>query len=176
MDKENLENAVEDIPKNSRFAKIKAWLYRYGPAEIIGTAAAYTSFFLAKDMTDSNIAAAYAGTIGENIGFYGTMISREIFYDVKEAKNKKRNYGLYNAVETAVKIFSEFGAAEVLDSLIIRPTALGLGSKILGKEIGVIAGKIAADIIFYVPTGISYKLRKYFSARNDAEITKVALR
>jgi hypothetical protein len=39
--------------------------------------------------------------------------------------------------------------AELLDSLIIRPGATVLGVLMLGPGWGVIAGKIAADIIFY---------------------------
>lgn len=141
-----------------KFAKMKEWLYRYSPAEIIGTATAYASFFLVQDATDSNIAAAYAGTMGENIGFYATMIVREMVDDIKNARREGRHYGFRNSMATAGKLITEFGPAETLDSLIIRPVAMGLGSRYLGREIGIAAGKIAADVSFYIPTVISYEL------------------
>lgn len=161
MTQENLEEklVVDYKPKH----KVVEWLYRYGPAEMIGTTTAYIGFFSIQKLTDNDIAAAYAGTMGENIGYYGTMIVREITHDLKAAKKEGRKYGLFEVMKTASKLFIEFGPAEVLDSLIIRPASMGFGSKLLGKGVGVLVGKVAADISFYIPTIFSYELRKYFS-------------
>ncbi len=169
MNRDSLETKIEDTQKTKGLGKIKEWLYRYGPAEIIGTVAAYTSFFLVQDATDSNIAAAYAGTIGENVGFYGTMIIRETASDMKDAKRKGQRYGPRKVVKTAAKLISEFGAAEALDSFVIRPATMGLGSKYLGREVGVMAGKIVADIGFYISTIASYELRQSISKRNKRQ-------
>lgn len=165
---DNLESELEKTPTTNRFGKMREWLRRYGPAEIIGTVTAYISFFIVQDATDSNVAAAYAGTMGENIGFYGTMIAREVAGDMKIARREGRRYSVRDAMKTAGKLITEFGHAETLDSLVIRPTTMGFGSRYLGRGVGVVAGKIAADVSFYVPTVISYELRKRFLKSNSA--------
>ena len=57
------------------------------------------------------------------------------------------------------QIALEFGPAELLDSLLIRPTALYIGiTMIPNLAFGIIAGQTAANLCFYVPTIISYEL------------------
>ena len=53
----------------------------------------------------------------------------------------------------------EFGAAEALDSLLLRPALMYAGMLLApNRALGVVAGKLAADLVFYVPTIISYEL------------------
>ncbi|MBI5066432.1 hypothetical protein HZA97_09445 [Candidatus Woesearchaeota archaeon] len=142
--------------------KIKEWLTRYGLAEIIGTIFAYAGFFLVQILTNNIIVSAYAGAIGENIGFYGTILIREVINDLKITGMKRKKYGLIESLKTATKLCTEFGPAEILDSLVIRPASMGFGANLLGRKIGVMVGKLIADIIFYIPTIVSYELRKHF--------------
>jgi len=167
MYEHNLESELEQVP-NTRFGKVKEWLCRYGPAELVGTIAAYTGFFLAKDAMNSLVVAAYVGTLGENVGFYGTMIVREVIADLRSARSEGNHYGIREIGKTAAKLITEFGPAEALDSLVVRPATMSLGVKYFGKEIGVGVGKIAADVIFYVPTIFSYELRKHSSDKNNS--------
>jgi hypothetical protein len=52
----------------------------------------------------------------------------------------------------------EFGPAEAIDSIVIRPIALYLGPFILGNvAVGWVVGSIAADIAFYVMAIFSYE-------------------
>ena len=47
-------------------------------------------------------------------------------------------------------LLAEFGPAELLDSLLIRPAALFLGVLLLPDPVwGLLAGKIVADLVFY---------------------------
>ena len=47
-------------------------------------------------------------------------------------------------------LLAEFGPAELLDTLLIRPAALTLGVFLLPDPLwGLLAGKVFADIIFY---------------------------
>jgi hypothetical protein len=58
-------------------------------------------------------------------------------------------------------IILEFGFSEILDSLFIRPFMMYIFPILIGNvELGIFAGKIAADIVFYVPTIFAYELRK----------------
>jgi pilus assembly protein TadC len=52
----------------------------------------------------------------------------------------------------------EFGPAEALDSLLLRPALMYAGILLAPNlALGVVAGKIAADICFYLPTILSYE-------------------
>ena len=47
-------------------------------------------------------------------------------------------------------LVAEFGVAELLDTLLIRPAALMLGVWLLPDPLwGLLAGKVVADIVFY---------------------------
>ncbi|MBT6336160.1 AAA family ATPase [Candidatus Woesearchaeota archaeon] len=162
-----LKNKTSVNTKPTKRAKVKEWVKRYGLAEVIGTATAYAGFFLGQEITDNDIVAAYAGAMGENIGFYGTIITKEVIDDIKKAKSEERKYGVIGALKTAGKLLSEFGPAEILDSVILRPAGMGLCAKYLGREIGVFVGKIAADLGFYAVAISSYELRKRFTRNNS---------
>lgn len=145
--------------------KLREWFNRYAPAEIAGTATALLFSFLAYQATDSEVAAAYAGTMGENLGFYGTIISREVWRDYHAAHKKEGAYGIKDVLHTAKNMITEFGPAGLLDSLVVRPLTMGLGGVYLersfGRNAGVFVGKLAADFIFYIPTIASYEFRKH---------------
>lgn len=52
----------------------------------------------------------------------------------------------------------EFGPAEVIDSVAIRPAALYLGPMLSGNPVfGLIVGKLVADVGFYGCTVLSYE-------------------
>lgn len=143
-------------------AKLIKWLKRYGPAEIIGTIGAYFGSFLTYGFTDNKVITAYGATMGENLGFYGTIFFREVKKDYKTAKLDHGEYRLKDLARTITNLFIDFGLAEVLDSLVIRPAAIGTGTYVFGRNSGVIIGKVVADITFYIPAIISYELREHF--------------
>jgi FHA domain len=57
---------------------IRRWLRRYGPSELAGIATALAGSWLLGRGTGSSIAAAYGGSFGEAVGFYGFLIVREM--------------------------------------------------------------------------------------------------
>lgn len=116
------------------------WLKRYGPSEIFGTMGAYAGFFLTEHFAGIAWIDAYGGAMGENLGFYGV-----ISYQRMKAKEKWWH------------VFAEFGPAELLDSFIIRPLTLYMGVKFLGPVLGIFAGKITGDIIFYIPVILTHE-------------------
>jgi len=141
--------------------KIKKWLKRYIPAEIFATFGALIGAGLVYYITGNGIVSAYAGTIGENIGFYGYMISKEISDSKIHHKNNNRKYSLTSFLKNIRNLILEFGFAEILDSLVIRPAAMYAFPILLGNfPLGIFVGKIAADATFYAPTIIAYELRK----------------
>ena len=143
-------------------AKGLEWLERYGIAEVAGLCTAIAGSFAARALTGSDIAAAYGGAMGENLGYYGVIVGREVVRDRRAAFELGRSYGLAGAARTARNLVFEFGIAEVLDSAVLRPLAMGLGARYFGRALGIVVGKLAADVTFYVPVICAYELRRYF--------------
>jgi hypothetical protein len=142
---------MKKIPK-----KLKSWFRRYLPAEIIGTITAILFPTAVYAISGNTLLMAVCGTIGENIGFYGTML-------VCELSKSHKKHGQLRVFKTLRNLFIEFGLAETADSFLIRPATMYFTiSLIPNLQIGLLVGKIAADVIFYIPTIISYELRKKF--------------
>jgi hypothetical protein len=57
---------------------IRFWLMRYLPSELAGTALSLLSAWVAYRLSGSLVVAALAGTVGENVGFYGVAVGRTI--------------------------------------------------------------------------------------------------
>jgi hypothetical protein len=131
------------------------WIKRYGLAEICGSLSAVAGALLTRALTGNEILTAYGGTVGENIGYYGILVAREL----------RSGEGFLRCCRN---LLIEFGPAELLDSGFIRPLAMGLGAHYFGPTAGVIAGKVVADITFYVPVIAVYELRRYYAKPADA--------
>lgn len=141
--------------------KIKTWLKRYLPAEIIGTICAVALPTTTALLLGNTLLIAFIGAWGENVGFYGTMITQEVMETRRKYKETGKKYGYIAFMKNIRNIFLEFGIAETADSLLIRPAAMYAAMKICNNiPLGIFVGKIAADVLFYIPTVISYELRK----------------
>jgi len=149
--------------------KLKSWLTRYGLSEVLGTIAAVGIAGVVKGLTGSNIAAAYAGTMAENVMFYGVMFLRETIKGAHEAGARGRPYGNEDLFRVMHGMLLEFGAAEVLDSLLLRPAMMALGMRFIGGHLGALAGKLASDVAFYGPvlTIYEWRLARGEAARQD---------
>ncbi|MBU1704265.1 MAG: phage holin family protein, partial [Nanoarchaeota archaeon] len=72
--------------------KLKEWLKRYLPAEISGTITAMIAAIITYLLTNNRIISAYAGTMGENIGYYGVIFVREHLIDYKQSRNQGQKH------------------------------------------------------------------------------------
>lgn len=143
--------------------KIKIWIKRYLPAEIFGTLFAIICPTIASLASSNFLIIAFAGAWGENIGFYGTMIVQEVAQTRRKYRELNKKYGWMAFVKNIRNIFLEFGAAETIDSLLVRPTTMYFGISFFSNlQFGIFIGKIIADLIFYIPAIISYELRKKY--------------
>lgn len=141
--------------------KVKEWLSRYWLSEIMGSLGAVIAGLIGFNLSQSGVVAAYFGTIGENLGFYGVIIFRDVVKSIESHKNNQLKYGVLSLTKDIRNIILEFGPSEILDSLLIRPFLMFVFPQILGNMgAGIFIGKIAADIVFYIPAIISYELRK----------------
>ena len=129
----------------------KPWFRRYAPLELAGTISALAAAGAARLLTDEIAGVAMAATLGENLGYYGLAGLRELRWRrgrPGELGGWKRRLTL--GAEVGRSLVLEFGPAEILDSLWIRPASIYLASRAFNHlAISVLAGKLAADLIFY---------------------------
>jgi hypothetical protein len=132
------------------------WVRRYGPAELLALIGALAGWLIADLATENSLVGAYAATIGENVGYYGLLATRE----VRARRCDGAISPLVAGAAACGALAIEFGPAEALDSLVVRPACVGVGVTALGPVAGVLAGKLVADLAFYVPVIASYELRR----------------
>jgi len=144
--------------------KIKEWLKRYLLAEIVGTITAIAAASTAHSFYGNLILIAYAGSLGEAIGFYSTVFTQNIVSINKKNKveNKQFTFSDFSIIFTNIVL--EFGPAGIIDGLLLRPFFMFL-FPILLKDftLGILVGKIIGDITFYCLVILSYELKKKHS-------------
>jgi len=147
--------------------KTKEWLYRYIPAEVLGTIGALLAAWAVYNNTNSYVAAAAAGWIGEGIGFYGYFVTSELLQNSKKYQQYppiKRI--LLASAAASTNLLVEFLPAEILDNFIIRPYLMYLVPQYIHPyALGFLVAKFSADIIFYVFAIIGYETRKHWLKR-----------
>ena len=141
--------------------KLGEWSKRYIPAEVAGTLSALIGAGLAFNLTGNLIITAFIGTLTENIGYYGHLFCKDIQKRLKTDRHK----GMYHIICASSKeiksLLFEFGPAEFIDSFVSRPFLLYIFPTITGNlMIGLLLGKLFADILFYIPTVFMYEMKK----------------
>lgn len=139
--------------------KVMSWVRRYGPSEVLGTVAAVGAASALQQATGNTIAAAYAGALAEAVVFYGVMFLRTTIREAHEAGGRGRPYTNADLLRVVHGMLLEFGAAEALDSFVLRPLMMGLGIRALGTHLGALVGKLASDVVFYGPVLTIYEWR-----------------
>ncbi len=143
--------------------KLKEWLWRYAPANITATIFIVIGTLFAYKITSNKLLSAYLGTFFENIGYYGVLLSRDVWKDKKKHRLISRHYGFKNYLKRIHHLILEFGLAELGDSFFIRPFCIYLFPLwIKNYALGIIVGKYVADFLFYIPTIIAYELKKKY--------------
>lgn len=65
-----------------------------------------------------------------------------------QAGIRGRPFGSADLLPVARSLLLEFGAAESLDLLLVRPACMALGLQMIGGNLGGLVGKLAADLVF----------------------------
>ena len=143
--------------------KIKEWLKRYLPAEIVGTFTAVGVATITHLFTANYIFIAYTATLGEAFGFYSTVIIQNIITANKKNELKNKSFKFSDFSKIIAGIVLEFGPSGLLDGLLLRPFFMYL-FPILMKNftLGILAGKIAGDCTFYMLVILSYEMKKRY--------------
>ena len=147
------------LPSGVRRGKLHSWVARYGFAEVAGITCAFIGSLLVRRATGSSIAAAYGAAWGESLGYASVIVIRDFLTESRAARAADERFGARRATGVVGGLLAEFGPAALLDSFVTRPLAMGLAVHWLGIELGIIAGKAAADVLFYVPVILVYERR-----------------
>ncbi len=139
---------------------VRRWLNRYGLAEAAGIACAVAGSLVVRRMTGNDIAAAFAAAWGETIGYSAAIVGRDFLAGVRTARATQRPFGVRGAAGIVAGLIAEFGPAGLLDTFVTRPFAMGLGARFIGPKLGVLAGKLAADVLFYLPVIFVYERKR----------------
>jgi hypothetical protein len=139
--------------------KLREWVRRYLPCEIAGTTCEFGGAGIAYLLTGSFAAAAIVATVGASLGYYAAAYGAAVRTTYREHSHLPRTQRALTANGLALRsIAVEFGPAEVIDSLIVRPLAFYLGPILFGGMVaGWIFAKLVADVGFYVLAIFSYE-------------------
>lgn len=139
--------------------KAMEWFRRYLPLEIAGWIGEFGAAGLAYTWTGSLAVAAAAATIGSSAGYYLPAFVNAMRWSA--AAQQHRPWPGRLAVSTALTLRSltvEFGPAELVDSLVIRPMLIYVAPVLLGNVVvGWILGGFLADVGFYLFAICSYE-------------------
>lgn len=127
------------------------WLGRFGPSEVMGAVAAVAGAWLAQGFGGGRITMVIAAVAAETICYYAALLLRDLRYEARERRNAGLGFGRRGVEDVVQNLIREFGVAEAVDSLLLRPLAIYLGLSALALPWGVLAGKLLADLIFYGP-------------------------
>lgn len=139
--------------------KLLEWLRRYLPCEIAGTTCEMGGAAIAYAMTESLAAAAVVATVGASIGYYAAAYVAAVRTAYRGQPSPRRTSRALTANGLALRsVAVEFGPAEVVDSLLVRPLAFYYGPILFGGNVaGWIFAKVVADVGFYVLAIFSYE-------------------
>jgi hypothetical protein len=145
----------------TKTARIREWLRRYGPAEVLSLLATVGAAAATAHAGGSGVAIALAATWAGNVAYFGLILLQDVWRTRQQLGAQSRAYTLSTFGRNVRALVVEFGAAEALDSLVIRPMLMyWLPRWLHSVPQGVLVAKFAADITFYVPAIISYELSK----------------
>lgn len=141
--------------------KVKEWLKRYLPAEILSIIATLAGALLCFKMTGSNVSTALAGTWAGNLAYFGYILAVDVWKTRRACHQNGTTYKLKTFIRNLRALLVEFGLAEVFDSFLIRPALMYALPKLTGNlTSGILIAKFLADITFYVPAIIGYEFTK----------------
>lgn len=129
------------------------WLGRYAPPEAAAILGALLGALLGAQLGGA-VGGAVGGTVGEGLAFYAVVVVREL-------RSERATAAPRSLRQVLLDLLVEFGPAEALDSLLVRPLAMYVGPMITGDLLsGTVAGKVAADLVFYALAAFTFEQQR----------------
>jgi len=145
--------------KRTTRQKLVEWVRRYLPCEIAGTIGELGGAAVAYLLTGSMAAAAITATIGASAGYYAAAYTSAVRLAYRECDGRPAATRLVVANLFAFRsVAIEFGPAELIDSIVIRPLAYYVGPMLFDNLVaGWVFGKFVSDVGFYALAICSYE-------------------
>ena len=141
--------------------KIKEWLKRYLPSEIVGTITAVSAASIAHLFFENLIFVAYIAALAEAIGFYSTVLIQHIIIATKKNRAVNKLFSFFDFAKIVGTILLEFGPAGIIDGWVLRPFFMYIFPLLLKNfTLGILVGKIVGDITFYFLVILGYEIKK----------------
>jgi hypothetical protein len=142
------------------------WLHRYGPAEAACLATMLAASLVAARLTTSPPLLAASAIAGATVGFYGVLGIAVVREQRQVIPLRTPRHAGRVASRTLLLLAAEFGAAELLDTFVWRPVLMISAVVLLGEPVwGLLAGKTAADVLFYLVSALGYRLTELTGIR-----------
>ncbi|WP_177232091.1 hypothetical protein [Agromyces sp. CF514] len=146
-------------------ARARTWLLRYLPSEVLGTVAALAGAWATHEATGSLALAALVGSLAETVGYYTPVVVRAVRGHAGSGRVRaiRAAHGRGRATLAIAwlalrSIAVEFGPAELVDSLLVRPALLWMAGALWGPNPGAwLVGKLVADAVFYAIAIVSFE-------------------
>ena len=147
--------------------KLREWVRRYLPCEIAGTVGELGGAAVAYLATGSLAAAAITATVGASAGYYAAAYISALRWSYRGHDDRRwPSRVLVSSLLALRSVAVEFGPAELIDSVAVRPVAYFVGPLIFDNTIaGWIFGKLVSDLAFYLFAISSYERFKGLLAR-----------
>lgn len=147
----NISDQHDRVAAESAFRrKAREWLFRYAPAEAFAAVWVVLIATLVFRWSHNRLWAAVAGTGAELTAFYTVMWIRDRHYP------RRRR---------AAKLIVEFLPPGLVNSSIVRPYLLYTLPLYVGNfGMGILIGKLLADLCFYLMTIPMYEISKRLAA------------
>jgi putative flippase GtrA len=156
--------------------KLREWVRRYLLCEIAGTVGELGGAAVVYLVTGSLAAAAIAATIGASVGYYAAAYISAVRWSYRDLDHRRWLPRLVVANLLALRsVAVEFGPAELIDGIAVRPVAFYVGPLIFDNTIaGWIFGKLVSDFAFYLCAISSYERFKSLLVRAEPHAEEVA--
>jgi len=141
--------------------KIIEWVKRYLFADVLSTILSLATAWGIFENSGDRVLAAFVGSAVASLVFYFTIAFSDVKKSIKLHRIDNERYKIKSFLLDFRNLIIEFGPAELLDVLAVRPFFMYLIPKLTGDFLlGTFIGKMIADVIFFIPAIVMYELRK----------------
>jgi hypothetical protein len=150
--------------------KIHEWSLRYLPAEGAGILTAAAAGVVAYWSNSATAVVGVAAALGEAIGYYGWLVTSDLMRRHHDDR-RGRDRPALDVMLTLRDLVVEFGPAEAVDTLLVRPALYVSLPILLGGEliVNLFYAKLISDAVFYLLAVPGYELRNALFGRSRTQ-------
>lgn len=146
--------------------RLRDWRRRYLLAEVAGTVAALAAGLSVYAGTGSLATAAMAASLAETAGYYAGILRRTWPDLLRRHAGVRGPRRVLRTARSALAEAGDYAVAETADTLLVRPGLIFLaaGWSSGSMAVGLLIGKVVADLAFYSVVIPTYELRRRLTA------------